>query len=301
MKIIDDSQIFRPLVERAIQKFGYAPEHNLDWWVDYTSFKQKPIFVEWPDGSGLLTHKSDKDWNLFSEPLMSQSSSGKQIIEFVEFALSQSGIERVTIEAREETRQRILEALSPSLKAQPIDYTLVWPVMNLQKFDPLMPGNHFKSLRNAKNKFYREHAVEVLDILSISKEELRSIVKKWSAILNSKSMEDVLDYTYFNLIDANFGGTKTARALSVDGNPVGFNAGWTIPNSDIFYSSIGVHDYSLPDLGVVLYLEDLEWIKSTGYKTADMGGVEVGSPLNFKNQFLPESWYKTFVFSIIKK
>lgn len=91
------------------------------------------------------------------------------------------------------------------------------------------------------------------------------------------------------------------RVLIVDGRVVGLNAGWKIPNSARFYGAIGLHDYSLPDLGAILYLEDLIWMKEQGYKEADTGGSDT-TLLKFKSQFgRAASQYKTHIFSITKK
>lgn len=105
---------------------------------------------------------------------------------------------------------------------------------------------------------------------------------------------------YINIIDGNFKGTDTARIFVVDGKPAGMNAGWMIPNSERFYGAIGLHDYSWPELGDMLYLEDLEYLKSHGYGEVDMAGSWHGL-LDFKKKFLPESYYKTHVFCVAKK
>ena len=62
---------------------------------------------------------------------------------------------------------------------------------------------------------------------------------------------------------------------------------------------IGIHDYSLTDLGLMLWLEDLEWIKNASYKELDMQGSE-GGGLKFKMQFNPTIERKTDTFCIKK-
>lgn len=74
--------------------------------------------------------------------------------------------------------------------------------------------------------------------------------------------------------------------MVVDGRPVGFNAGYEVPNHPgSFTSIIGIHDYSLKDLGTVLWLEDLEWIKNAGYREFDMQGSEYEWEIKQKTQF----------------
>lgn len=299
MNLDNDIDAARATIEKAIRRYGFAPEHNVDWFKYACESYQKAIFISWPDGTGLMTHKEKKEWYTFSEPLAPSDLKGKRIAEFAKFALGEPLIKKVVTEARTDTRREILKSLPPSLKARSINYTLNWPVMNMEKFDSALPGGHFKSLRNAKNKFYKEHRVEIKGAKLVDKEILGEIVDTWAKM--RKGSDRVYKYSYINAVNGEFAGLKSARVMFADGRPVGFNAGWDIPNSNQYYAGIGTHDYSVKDLGLMLYLEDLEWIKNAGYKSADMGGVEKGGPLNFKNQFLPESWYKTFLFSIVKR
>lgn len=300
MEFITDIEKNRDRIQNSINKFGFAPEHNLDWFLYYAGPKQKPVFIQWPDGSGLLTHKSESEWNTFSEPLIPQKENGKKIAEFINVALNEKKIGKINIEARTDTKTNILEALGDSFTVEQ-DYTLTWPIMNTERFDSALPGGHFKSLRNAVNKFYKKHLVEVSDARKTPTGELHALVERWFKTLKQKDVENILDHPYHNMIDGGFKGLKHIRAMYVDGKLAGLNGGWEMPNSDSYYAAIGIHDYSLQDLGIILYIEDLENIKKMKYKTADMGGVEEGGPLNFKDQFLPESSYKTFIFSIAKK
>lgn len=299
MNLHENVAAVRELIEETIRRYGFAPEHNIDWFHYAVEPYQKPIFFSWPDGTGLMTHKEEKEWYTFSEPIAPAGLRGKRIAEFARFALAESSIKKIVTEARADTRKEILKSLAPSFKTRSINYTLNWPVMNMEKFDPALPGGHFKSIRHAKGKFYKDHKVGIMDAKAIQKEFLRKIADVW--IKARKGTDRAYKHSYINAAVAGFAGLESARAMIVDEKPVGFNAGWKMPNSDQYYAGIGIHDYSIRDLGLMLYLEDLEWIKNAGYKIADMGGVEKGGPLYFKNQFLPESWYKTFIFSIVKK
>ena len=66
------------------------------------------------------------------------------------------------------------------------------------------------------------------------------------------------------------------------------------------YHDIGIHDYSVPDIGTAIYLEDLVWLKEHGYHEADMGGGE-RSLTAFKNKFYPASSYLSDVFSVVNR
>ena len=94
-------------------------------------------------------------------------------------------------------------------------------------------------------------------------------------------------------------GSDEARIFLVDGKAAGINVGWMTPNSDCFYGALGIHDYSLPDLGDMLYLEDLEWLKAKKYTKADMGGGEKALT-QFKSKFQPVSFHETHIFSVVR-
>ncbi len=301
MNIIDDPALFIPPALEAIRKYGYAPEHNVDWFLCYGNANQTSVFVSWPDDTGIMAKKEPQVWHLFSEPLAPACERGKCVADLAEHMLQDERIEKIVIEARTETREEILNALPPHLKSRSIEYTLTWPIMDMDMFDPKLPGRHFKSMRKEYHTFYRDHAIEVVDAATLDKNVLHGMVNRWEAALREKKTPDIRPDQYHRLVDANFRGTKTARAMVVDGAPVGFNAGWEVPNSKTFYTAVGIHDYSLPELGIILYLEDLLWLKQHGYKMVDTGGVDAGGPLEFKNKFLPVSWYETHVFSIVRK
>ncbi len=308
MTIIEDQKNLRRIVENAIRWFGFAPEHNLSWFLAYADHTQEPVVVEWPDHSVELAYKSDNDWYTFSEPLAQLESRGQRVVELVSYILKiYPNVEKVVTEARENTKQQITENLPKDLRIvdhvedDKNNYVLTWPVMDMKKFDFALPGGHFKYLRNAKNKFYREHAVEMKSVKDVAKQDLIGVMERWVPIAKTREAELLHEEPYINLIKTGFSGLTTARAMIVDNQVVGFNAGWEIPNSDNFYAGVGIHDYSIQDLGLMLYFEDLEWIKNAGYSIVDMGGVGEGNPLKFKNQFQPDSWYKTYVFTIVRK
>lgn len=172
----------------------------------------------------------------------------------------------------------------------------------MSKYDSSLPGGNFKEIRNAKNKFYREHQVKILEAKDVSKKDLYKIVDDWAKEVGRKQKEDVYDLRYRKIIENNFRGFLTARVLVVDDRPVGFNAGYDVPNHPgRFAGIIGIHDYSIKDLGTILWLEDLEWIKNTGYKELDMQGSEYEWELKQKTQFGGVIERKTDTFSIQRK
>jgi len=189
-----------------------------------------------------------------------------------------------------------------NIKLGDIYYHLFWPVLKMEKYDQTLLGGHFKETRNARNKFYREHKVEILNTDNFSSDDLIKIVDDWLKEVSKKQKEDVYDLKYRLIIKNKFKGFSAARVMVVDGRPVGFNAGYDVPNHPgRFAGVIGLHDYSIKDLGVVLYLEDLDWIKNAGYKEVDLQGSEYEWELKVKTQYGAEIERKTDTFFVKKK
>jgi len=213
-------------------------------------------------------------------------------------ALADVPVKKAVLELHERTRRDLVAALPPVLRARRITYTLLWPVFDLQVFDPGLPGGRYKDLRNARNAFWRDHAVEVVDARAVSKAELHKIPLAW------KKTRRARDRAYTNMYDAyitnDFRGTTHARAMVVDGHVAGINAGWLIPNSNTYYAAIGLHDYSFRDLGDMLNLEDLAFLKQAGYAYADFAGGEEALT-RYKLKFGDAKIYKSFVFSVVRR
>jgi hypothetical protein len=299
MRFFDDTISQRPLIEETIKRFGYAPEHNFDWYQFSAEKTEKNIFVTDEYGGGLLTMVG-KDLSLvFSSPIAPPERRAKILVEYLENIFQTPEIKKVELELETPLRKEFLKILPEHFVARKIQYTLTWPIMNMKTFDPALPGGHYKSLRKEKHKFYREHTVTVADAKTFEDTgAMLAIIKDWKK--NRPVHDKAYCEEYLNIIEGGFAGTTTARVLIIDGKPAGINAGWVIPNSNRFYGALGLHNYSVPNSGKILYLEDLEYLKQNGYSEGDMGGSWQGG-LEFKKEFLPESYYKTHVFCVAKK
>ena len=55
MIFYEDTWAVKSRIEKAIKKYGYAPEHNFWWYQAEIEKKSKNVFVEFKDGTGLLT------------------------------------------------------------------------------------------------------------------------------------------------------------------------------------------------------------------------------------------------------
>jgi len=273
MIFFDDTSQERPRIEKCIKKFGYAPEHNFEWYQCQPKNLEKNVFVEFKDGSGLLTIETPdkKESCVFSDPIAPPLRRSKILIEYLNKSFKSKRILKAKLELENELYKIFIKDLPKNIKAMRIRYTLTWPIYELDDFEPALSGNRWKSLRKIKNRFYKEHSVEILDAKKYeNKKDLHDIIDVWRK--NRGGKDRAYHHEYHELIEKNFSGTTEARVFLANGIARGINAGWLIPNSDKFYGAIGIHDYSLPGLGDTLYLEDLAWLKSKGYKQVNMGG-----------------------------
>ncbi len=305
MELYDDTLAERPRIEQAIRKYGYAAEHNF-WWYQYYQYYYKPpqrnMFAE-TDHGALLTayNEHDDEYFVVFDPLAPEEFRIPLLMEYITWVFSNTSAKKVWFQLERILRPEFLRALHTlpvSCRSNRIYYTMESPIYDLREFNPELPGGHYKTLRKEIHKFYRNHTVVIRDAKGYEdREGLHAVVDGWKK--KRPNHERAMMGVYHQMIDGNFEGTDEARVFVVDGKATGFNAGWTIPNSDRFYGAVGIHDYSIDDLGAMLYLEDLVFLKSRGYREVDMGGGEK-SLTAFKNKFRPQSFYRTAIFSIVK-
>ena len=301
IRFFDDIEQERYRIQSCISKYGWTSDHNLDWFADSIIGEDgKPVFVEFSDGTGLLAHKYPDKWRIWSDPLSEKNIAAQKIYELAKLILA-GDIKEFWCDDVSDGIYPELQKLK-SLKLNDVYYSLYWPVLEMAKYSPTLLGGHFKDTRNARNKFYREHKVEILKTSDLAQDKLLKIVDDWLEVVTKKQKEDVYDLRYRLSIKNNFRGFTTARVMVVEGRPVGFNAGYEVPNCPgRFTSVIGLHDYSIKDLGVALYLEDLDWVKNAGYKEFDLQGTEYEWELKVKTQYGAVIERKTDTFSITKK
>jgi len=293
MRIVDNPSQERELVEDCIKQYGHTPDHNFDWLM-YCSDEGEPKAAVWDNGYTIWYYKNKDGLIAVSDPIAPINKYQEVIGEFLK-TLFEPDRRIIFLDLRDEAHDIIRNLYPTNYK---FDYDIVWPVANMNLFDSELPGGHFKEIRNALSKFNREHKVEIKDANLIDKNDLHGIVDRWLDDRKKAGIEELYPGRYHNMIDGSFRGTKSARAMFVDGKAVGFNAGWETPNNSGEWSAaIGLHDFSIKDLGLALLMEDLVWIKNAGYKTCDLEGSDPPA-LRFKTQFFPEGYktYKTYTF-----
>src|SRR3989344_3996808 len=295
MRIVENPKKEEKLIREIIKKYGHTPDHNFDWLMCCAD-EGEPQVAVFEDKYLIWCFVNKKEWVICTDPVAQTETHKKILSELINYLLSKNTDKIFFLDVRGGVNNFCKETY---LDHYFIEYELVWPILNMEKFDSSLPGGHFKTIRNAKNKFYKENNIEIFSIISVNKKDLHEVVDCWKKHRDKSGIENIFQNRYHKMIDNNFHGTKSARAMAVNGKISGFNAGWETPNVPGDYSAaIGIHDFSTKDLGLALLLEDLEGIKKAGYKTCDLEGSEP-TPLKFKMQFLPEKTYKTYSFYII--
>ena len=303
MKEIKDTKKYREDIQKAIRRYGHCAEHNYYHYQYYEEDKEKNIFFKLENSKGILSSYDQKNnfWYLFPSGILSPKEERfKILIKFLDYTLKRKKGKKLFVEVNEDFRKEILKKLKnlKSYRACSSPFILYWPLYNMSKFDAELGGKEWKKLRNIKNRFYKQHKVKIIDAEKIPKEELKKILDVW---LKRRNAHDRVEKHYYvNLIENNLKGVDMAKILIVDGKPCSITAGWKIPNSNNYYSSIGILDYSYEGLGEVANIEDLKELKRKNYDYVDFGGSDKVL-LYFKKKFKPEKIYKTYIFSIVRK
>ncbi|MBW2992065.1 DUF2156 domain-containing protein [Candidatus Woesearchaeota archaeon] len=300
MKIIENN--FEELAKTSINKHGNCEEHNYEHFLYLGTSAKIPVFISFDNDMAILALKSatGKVWYVVREVLAPEEKKLEIFLEFADYILNKQDNERLQIEVEDSFRNELLKNLDRiNLRACPVNYHLDWPLFDMEKWDGhLMPGKDWKKLRNIKNKFYKNHKIEIKKPEEVDKEELKRIITEWKSERNAEDF--ARHQEYLNVVDSDFKGFDEARVLVVDDKPRAITAGWKVPNSDHYYSSLGVLDYSIDRLGEIANLDDLNYLKSKGYKIVNFGGSD-GDLLEFKKKFKPHSQYRTYIFSLMRR
>mgnify|MGYP001585348528 FL=1 len=302
MKIYDDIIEHQERIKDSIKKYGHFAEHNYSHYIYSEAKADKNVFFDFGSGRGVLAkfHQRGNSWSLFPDGILAPKDERLNLLlETADYVLKKKKGKKLVLEVSEGLRKEILGKLHMNvLRACSCNYVLYWPLYNMDLWDYELKGSKWKKLRNIKNRFLRKNAVKVVDSIKVPKEKLKEIVAKW---LGKRQKNDKVDKDYYyKLIENNFKGMDMAKTLYVNGKPCTITAGWKIPNTKNYYSSIGIFDYSCQGLGEIANMDDLNRLKKQGYEYADFGGSEKAL-LSFKRKFRPEKIYKTYIFSIARR
>ena len=285
------------IISDSIRKYGHAPEHNF-WYFHNLNKDNKCLYFRFQNNKGIMAQiYKNGSCEMISEVLSPNNEKLEIFEEFLDYIFSKMKLKKVFVFIPTDFKNRI------EIMAQKNKYHLsksrkyYSPIFNLKNFDEKLGGKLWKKIRNIRNGFYKKNKVEVIPSRNIKKKQLKNIVLQWNKNKKWEGKVDIL--MYLNFIENDFIGTKYARTLVVNGEPSTITAGWNIPNTNVSYSAIGIHNYKHKNLGEIANLDDLLYLKKTGYENANFGTSDK-SLLAFKKKFIPESILESHYFSIRK-
>ncbi|MCX6815834.1 MAG: phosphatidylglycerol lysyltransferase domain-containing protein [Candidatus Aenigmarchaeota archaeon] len=281
-------------VKKIIETQGHQAEHNFYHYLNVGAMYDACVFPVFEEKYGIMGFKDKDNYWCYTDPLAPEEKSLKFFMEFVKWAFSQDA-KKVRAEINEKLWKDVVSSLQDFRAIKP-SFIYFWPVYDLKKWS--LSGIPMKKLRNRKNAFEKNHKIEILGKENIAKGEIIKIIEKWKKARKGPDVAHVENY--ISAVENNFSGYDSVRFIAIDGTVHGVNGGWKIPNSNNFYSQLGLHDYSVEDIGEYLYIEDLTFLKNAGFDFADFGGSGKDL-LAFKRKFLPTFVYKTIEFSILPK
>ena len=300
MKIIQDVGKNREKIISSISKFGFLPEHNYYHFLCKQTKSKRCVFFDFGQKRGLMAvfNKNNSVFYVVNGILAPRGEMADIFLKFADYVFLKKKAKKISVEAGEDFKTEVFKKLKNSKYKASLNYSLHWPIFNLQGLDEKLKGRQWKKFRNIRNRFYNHSLIEVKDPRRIDKNILKSILFSW---LKRRHPRDRVDYSYYlNVIDNKFEGFDMVRALEMDNEICSFSAGWKIPNSNDFYWSIGIFNYRHKDMGEFVNLDDFMFLKKRGYKKIDLGGSDKAI-LDFKKKFKPEKIYKTCIFSISRK
>jgi len=299
MDIITDINDSKKEINSCIKKNGFASEHNFGYFCNQQTTYIKPYFFKFDNSCGIMAIKYKSGiWEMIGEVLAPQEKRLELFKSFLDYILMSKKDKKVFTSVPESGMYSVCNMLKQSTKYRftkpPIVYYV--PIFNLKKWDESLKGKKWKKLRNIRNKLLRSYNVEILPSKEIDKKKLIDIVLKWKKYRN-KVNKNENPQMYINFIKNDFEETDIARSIIINSEPCSITAGWSIPNSNNYYSAIGLHNYKYGGLGEFSNLDDLEQLKKKKYEYADFG-QSTKSLLQFKKKFGPDSIYTSYGFYI---
>lgn len=302
LKVIDDVVKHQKNIKKGIEKYGHFAEHNyMHYFYSQTKWDRGVLF-DFGYNKILLAqfYKQGNVWNLFPDSILAPENERLDLLmQTANYILKKNNAKKFVVEVSEELRNEILNKFKIRNGFRACDAEILyWPMYNMDLWDPKLRGSKWKKLRNIRNRFYKKNKIIVKNSKDVPKEEINKILLSW---LKKRNDKDRVDKYYFsNLINNNFKGIDMAKTMYINGKPCTITAGWKIPNSNNYYSAIGILDYSYPELGEIANIDDLNRLKMEGFDYVDFGGSDKVL-LNFKKKFRPEKIYKTYIFSIVRR
>jgi len=301
MDIIDDIDNGKKEIINCIKKYGSTREHNYWFFYNQQNKYAKVYFFRFKDTGIFSVRYKSGTWEFVGEVIAPGKKRVEMFNEFLDYVLHNKKDKKIFTFIPEKFYNDVSAMIQKSGKYRITSSPVVYytPVFNLKKWDENLEGSKLKKLRNVKNHLLKLHDVDIMPSKEIKKEKLDMVVHQWRK--NRPKIErNYYTEMYLNFIKNDFEGCDIARSVIVDGEVCTMTAGWKIPNSNNYYSAIGLYNYKYDGLGEVANIDDLGQIKKKKFEYADFGD-STESLLQFKKKFGPESFYKTYWFHIVKK
>ena len=323
MRVIEvkDRKNILPKLRSDIEKYGDYSDHN-PYCLLYEDIPSGYLtfYFDFYEKGGMLVHQKKGLWRVSAEPIVPLEERINIIKEFLNFVfdfsgknvfgqsakkeLLQKGVyfparKVVFQDCRQPLKKKIVEMAGfMALKAAKPSFVSFWPVYNLSLFDENLMGNEWKRLRKIRNSFIKKYKVKIVSAFDFDKKSLKKLVFLWRE--QRKKVDTIYFKQYLRFIENGFPGFAIAKVILVDEKVAAIVAGWKIPNSNIFYPCINIHDYQYNGLSEFSTLDIFIEAKKTGYKYLDFGGSD-RDLLVFKKKFHPFKMYKAYNFSLSLK
>lgn len=301
MDIINDIDNGKKEIINCIKKHGSVREHNYWFFYNQQTDYAKIFFLKFKDAGIISIRYKSGIWELIGEVLAPEKKRLELFNEFLDYVLLRKKDKKVFVFVPEKFFNGIKDIMQKSNQYKITHAPDIYctPVFNMRKWDESLKGKEFKKLRNIRNKFLRYYDVKFIPPEEIDKKKLIKILYDWRK-KRPKVERNYYTEMYVKFIKSDFEGTDMSSTMVVNGEPCCITAGWRIPNTNNFYSAIGLYNYKYEGLGEVANIDDLTQIKKAGYKHADFGD-STESLLQFKKKFGPESFYRTYWFHIVRR
>ncbi|HYD03315.1 MAG TPA: phosphatidylglycerol lysyltransferase domain-containing protein [Alphaproteobacteria bacterium] len=297
-----ESKECKELVEKAIKKNGFAPEHNYDYFISHKSDEMIPIFVDFGNDCGLFAVEwDDNSYQIISEIIAPKEERAELAMKFFDIVLNRLNAKKILVEFPPELRKELLKkSKTTKIKLGAVTNHFYTPMISITNWDPTLEGSKFSNLRKAKNRFFRSFKVEILkkdELLSVDIKEFERIINDWKK--GRKSSDKAYTDDYIEFFRNKFKGSACHIGLKLNGKLCGVSAGWAVPGTSgkTVYYAINLHDYSVQELGDFLTLLFFDELKAEGFENLDFGSSDERL-LAYKKKFGISSQYDTLVFYV---
>lgn len=300
MKIISDIKEEGSKIKKSIAQYGNTAQHNFELFLNYAMKSEVFIFLDIGNQKGIMAYKNKTTWKIFTDPLCKESEKLEIITKAIDFIFKEQKAKKIIMEdISEELRKGIVEFYkNKKYRVLKPSYSLFWPVIDLKDFSQELPGKKWKAFRKIRNKFFKENKVIFKSKHEIDKKDIKELLERWKK--NRRDNDRVHFVQYLKFAESSFEGFDLFRAMEVNGQIRSIYGGWKFGKSNNYYSFLGIHDYTIDNLGEVSYLDELAVAKNMGIEFLDLGGIEK-EHLGFKVKFHPSKMYRTDTFSIMSK